>query len=210
MSCTCGSLASAMVSGIETSAPGPGIEIERDRQFGLAADRLEIGDQVGLRRRAGEGPQRRQQLHGGGAPALGVVGKLDRGLERGVRDADHHRHALVGELDGAADQVLALGEAEIGVFLGLDAGGDHHGGAAVLDHVVDLAGEAGFVDLEVGGEGGQRRNDQSGCLHCRAWVTPRVRSTIDIAPAQPLLPGVGLIFAPRPATLRRKGGRPCC
>jgi len=81
-----------------------------------------------------------------------------------MRDADHHRHALVGELDGAADQVLALGEAEVSVFLGLDAGSDHHGGAAVLDHVVDLAGEAGFVDLEVGGEGGQRRNDQSRCL----------------------------------------------
>ena len=48
---------------------GAGIEIERDRQFGLAADRLEIGDEVALRRRAGEGAQRRQKLHGRGAPA---------------------------------------------------------------------------------------------------------------------------------------------
>ncbi len=143
MSCTHGSLASAIVSGIETSAPGPGIEIERDRQLGLASDRLEIGDQIGLGRRAGERPQRRQQLHGGRAPALRVMGELDRGPERGMRDADHHRHAAVDELDGPPDQRLALLEAEIGVFLGLDAGGDHHGGAAVLDHVVDLARSAG-------------------------------------------------------------------
>jgi len=91
--------------------------------------------------------------------ALGVVRKLDRGLERGVRDADHHRHALVREFDGAADQLLALGEAQIGVFLGLDAGGDHHGGAAILHDVVDLPGEARFIDLEVGVERGQWRND---------------------------------------------------
>jgi hypothetical protein len=143
-----------MVSGIDTSAPGPRIEIERDRQFGLAADRLEIGDQVGLRRRAGERAQRGEQLHGRRAPPLGVVGELDRGPKRGVRDADHHRHALVGQFDGAADQVLALGEAEIRVFLSLDASGDHHCRAAILDDIVDLAGEARVVDLEVGGERG--------------------------------------------------------
>ena len=146
---------------------GARIEIERDRQFGLAADRLEIGDRgrpaSADRRTAAAArataPRRRQ--------ALGIVRELDRGLERGVRDPDHHRHALVDEFDGAADQVLALREAEIGVFLGLDAGGDHHGGAAVLHHVVDLAGEAGFVDLEVGGERGERRNDQSWNVH---WI----------------------------------------
>src|SRR6266478_5179283 len=68
-------------------------------------------------------------------------------FERGVRNADHHRHAVVGELNGAADQVLALGQTEVGVFLSLDAGGDDHGGAAILDYIVDQAGEAGFVDL---------------------------------------------------------------
>ena len=103
--------------------------------------------------------------------------KLNRRLERGVRDADHHRHALVDEVDGAADQVLALGEAQIGVFLGLDAGGDHHGGAAILDHVVDLAGKAGFIDLEVGREGSERRNDQPWRLHCRHCVHLCSRTT---------------------------------
>jgi len=148
-----------MVSGMETSAPGPGIEVERDRQFGFAADRFEIGQEIALGRRAGEGAERRQQLQGFGAPAFGVMGQFDRDLERGVRDADHHRRAFVGELDGPADEVLALGEAQVGVFLGLDAGGDHHGGAAILHDVVDLPGEARFIDLEVGVERGQWRND---------------------------------------------------
>src|SRR4029079_15184343 len=55
---------------------GPRIEIERDRQFGFAADRLEIGYQVALRRWTGEWPERRQKLDCGGAPALGVVGEF--------------------------------------------------------------------------------------------------------------------------------------
>jgi hypothetical protein len=71
--------------------------------------------------------------------ALGVVRQFDRGPKRGVRDADHDRHAPVDEFDGAADQRLALLEAQIGVFLGLDASRHHHGGAAIFHDVVDLA-----------------------------------------------------------------------
>jgi hypothetical protein len=66
------------------------------------------------------------------------MGQFDRGLERRMRDADHDRHAAAHEFDGPVDQSLALLEAEISVFLGLYAGRDHHGGAAVVDHIVDL------------------------------------------------------------------------
>jgi hypothetical protein len=92
-----------------------------------------------------------------------------------MRDADHHRHAAVDEFDGAADQVLALFQAEVGVFLGLDPGGDHHGGAAVLDHVIDLALQRGPIDREIGGERGQRRNDQSGRVHGALLLARRNR-----------------------------------
>ena len=86
-------------------------------------------------------------------------------------DTHHDRDAAADKLDGVLDQGLALFEAEIGVFLGFDPGGDHHGGAAVLDDVVDLTAKRGRVDLEIGREGRERRDDQSGIHH--AILTPR-------------------------------------
>ena len=85
-----------------------------------------------------------------------------------MRHADHHRHAAVDKLDGAADEGLALFEAEIGVFLRLHAGSDHHGGAAVHDHVVDLAAQRRLVDLEIGRERRERCDHQSGGVHLSA------------------------------------------
>jgi hypothetical protein len=96
---------------------------------------------------------------------LRQVRQLDRGPERRVRDTDHDRHAAVDELDRVPDQGLALFEAEVGVFLGLDTGGDDHGGAAVADDVIDLPPKRGPVDLEIGRERRERRNDQSGVHH---------------------------------------------
>jgi hypothetical protein len=137
-----------------------GIEIEGERQAGLARYFLEIADEIALRRRAGERPQRRQELQRGGAELFGLVRELDRGAERRVRDADHDRQAAVDIVDGGADQPLARLERQVGVFLGLDAGGNHHGGAAVAHHVVDLPPQRRLVDFEIGGERGERRNDQ--------------------------------------------------
>ena len=94
------------------------------------------------------------------------MGELDRGLERWVGDPNHDRRATVDRFDGMLDQSLALLEAEIGVLLGFDAGGDDHGGTAVLDHVIDLTPERGPVDLEIGREGSERRNDQSRRSFC--------------------------------------------
>ena len=144
---------------------GPGIEIERDGQIGLARDRLEIGDEIGLRGRPGERAHRRQQLHRGGAAILRKMRELDRGPEGRMGDTHHDRDAPADKIDGVLDQGLALFEAEIGVFLGFDPGGDNHGGAAVLDDVVDLTAKRGRVDLEVGREGRERRDDQSGIHH---------------------------------------------
>jgi hypothetical protein len=144
---------------------GAGIEIERDGELGLAPDRFEIGDEIGLCGRAGERTHRRQHLHRRGAEFLRQVRQLDRGPEGRVRDTDHDRHAAVDELDRVPDQGLAMFEAEISVFLGLDAGGDDHGGAAVGDDVIDLPPQRGPVDLEIGRERRERRNDQSGVHH---------------------------------------------
>ncbi len=143
---------------------GAGIEIKRDRQARLARDRLEIGDEVVARRWAGEGPQRRQDLERGRAAPFGILRERDGGLERGMGDADHHRHTAGDEVDSAVDQGLARLEAEIGVFLRLDAGGDHHGGGAVFDHVIDLAAQRGVVDREVGREGRERGDDETGSV----------------------------------------------
>src|SRR5262249_55056985 len=141
---------------------------------GLARHGVEIGEEVGLRRRTRERAQRRQELHGGGAEVLRKLRELRRSLEGGMRDPGHDRHAGVDEVDGVANERLALLEAEIAVFLGLDSGGDHHGGATILDHVIDLAPERRPVDLEVGGERRQRRNDQSRILHPRSpWRSRR-------------------------------------
>ena len=82
-----------------------------------------------------------------------------------MRNSHHDRHASIDALDRAADERFALLEAEVGVFLGLDAGGNHHGGAAVAHHIVDLAPQRARVDLEVGGEGSERRNDQPRYFH---------------------------------------------
>ena len=79
-----------------------------------------------------------------------------------MRNADHDRNAAADAVDSAADQRLALVEAQISVFLRLDAGGDHHGGAAIVDDVVDLALERGLVDCQVGIERGERRDDEAG------------------------------------------------
>ena len=78
-----------------------------------------------------------------------------------MRDADHDRHAAVDTRDGAADQRLALFEAQISIFLRLHAGRHHHRSAAVVDDVVDLAFERALLDREVGREWRQRRDDQS-------------------------------------------------
>jgi hypothetical protein len=157
-----------------------GVEIERDRQAGFPGHRLEIGDEIVPGRRAREGPLRRQQLDGGGALAFGRVGELDRGLERGMRNADHHRHAAGDRVDRGADEGLALVEAEIGVFLGFDAGGDHHGGTAVGDDVVDLAAQRSVVDLEIRRERGERRDDQSGPVHRDALPLGRRAASVPI------------------------------
>ena len=84
-----------------------------------------------------------------------------------MRDADHHGNALVDEIDGAADEVLPLGQAQIGVFLGFDTGRDHHGGATVVDDIVDLASEPRLIDVQFGCERSERRNNQSWCLRYR-------------------------------------------
>jgi hypothetical protein len=80
-------------------------------------------------------------------------------------DSDHDRHAFVDAVDGVVDERFAFFEAEIGVFLGLDPGRDHHGGAAVPHHIVDLAPQRGLIDIEVGGKGSEWRNDQSRLFH---------------------------------------------
>jgi hypothetical protein len=64
------------------------------------------------------------------------------------------------------DERFALFEAQISVFLGLDAGRNHHGGPAVAHHVADLAPQRAFIHIEAGGERSERRNDQSGLFHC--------------------------------------------
>jgi len=79
----------------------------------------------------------------------------------------------------SADERFALFEAEISVFLGLDPGGNDHGSAAVPHHVVDLAPQRALVDVEVGGKGRERRNDQSRFFHVHhppATLTRRICS----------------------------------
>ena len=66
-------------------------------------------------------------------------------------------HSMVRRISALRSSKL-----EIGVFLRLDAGGDHHGGAAVVDDVIDLALERGLVDREFGRERRQRRDDEAG------------------------------------------------
>ena len=122
---------------------GAGIEIERDRQLGLArrSPRNRRSDRPASAARRTDAaapaaaPRRRPAARRQWASSTAV---LNEGCEMptitGTRPLD--------ELDRLADQGLALLEAEIGVFLGLDAGGDHHGGAAVVDDVVDLRAEA--------------------------------------------------------------------
>ena len=91
--------------------------------------------------------------------------KTDCGLEGGVRNPNHDRYASIDEFDGLSDKSLSLFQAEIGVFLGLDAGRYHHRRAAVLNDVVDLAPQRRPVNLEIGGKRRQRRNDQFRRLH---------------------------------------------
>src|SRR5262249_56247039 len=98
----------------------------------------EIGGGVGVRRGTRGGGEGRQEVHGGGAEVLRKLRELHRSLEGGMRDPDHDRHAGVDEVDGVANERLALLEAEIAVFLGLDSGGDHHPGATILAHLTDL------------------------------------------------------------------------
>ncbi len=82
-----------------------------------------------------------------------------------MRNSDHDRDALIDAVDGVTDERFAFFEAEIGVFLGLDPGRDHHGGAAVPHHIVDLAPQRRLIDIEVGGKGSKWRNNQSRLFH---------------------------------------------
>ena len=124
-----------------------------------------------MRGRTGKWTRRRQQLHRRCAQTFRKVRQLDRGPEGGMRNSDHHRHASIDAGDGVADERLALFEAEISVFLGLDPGRDDHGGAAIPHHIVDLAPQRALVDIEVGGKGRERRNDQSRLFHVHPPAT---------------------------------------
>src|SRR5262249_17877832 len=85
-------------------------------------------------------------------------------------------------LDRGADQRLALFQREIGVFLRLDAGGDHHGRAAVRRDVVDLPPQGGHVDREIGRERRQWRDDQPRLRLCHG--VPPVYASIHIRAAK--------------------------
>jgi hypothetical protein len=104
-------------------------------------------------------------LHGTCAEVFRKVSQFDRGLEGGMRNSDHDRHAFIDAVDGVADERFAFFEAEIGVFLGLDPGRNHHGGAAVPHHIVDLAPQRGLIDIEVPSKGSEWRNNQSRLFH---------------------------------------------
>ena len=181
-----------------------GIEIERDGQTGLARDRLEVGDEVGVRGRPGERAHRRQQLHRGGAAILRKMSELDRGPERRMGDTHHDRHAPADKIDGVLDQSLALFEAEIGVFLGFDPGGDNHGGAAVLDEVIDLTAKRGLSTSRSAVKGGAARRSvrihhviltpagyplAAGPFHC---ILLAQHQSISPGPGSPCRSGVGL------------------
>jgi hypothetical protein len=85
-----------------------------------------------------------------------------------MRYADHDWNAPVDVFHGGADQRLAGFETEIGIFLRLHSGGDHHGSGAIAHHVVNLPAQGLLIDFEIGGKGRQRRYDQSRLSHGRA------------------------------------------
>jgi hypothetical protein len=126
------------------------------------------------------------------------MSELDRGPEGRMGDTHHDRHAPADKIDGVLDQSLALFEAEIGVFLGFDPGGDNHGGAAVLDDVIDLTPERGLVDVEVGREGSERRDDQSRIHH--VILTPS-----RLIPLPPVLSTHAYCSGPTPINIPRSG-----
>ncbi len=90
----------------------------------------------------------------------------NRGAERRVRDADHHGHAAVGELDGAADQVLPFFEIQMRYIPASRLRPRRSSSrAAILDDVVDLARQRGLIDREIGGKRGEWRDNQSRLGH---------------------------------------------